>query len=247
MPSVKLNGDTGRVHRADLVACLAYAGLAVALTFPLVLHLTSTVPHDLGDPLLSATLLWWNSHVTPLSSRWWDGFFFFPARGAMTFSDHRLGASLIASPLQWLGASPITAYNLTLLATFPLSAAAAYWLGLTLTCRRDAAFLCGLAFGFAPYRVAHIEHLELLMGFGMPLALAALHKARDTGERRWLAVFAAALVLQGLCSTYYLLFFSVLLALWSAWFFDWRRLKLAGAAAAAAAAAALALLPIAIQ
>ena len=40
----------------------------------------------------------------------------------IAFSDHRLGASLLATPLQWLGASPLTAYNIVFLATFPLCA-----------------------------------------------------------------------------------------------------------------------------
>jgi len=52
----------------------------------------------------------------------------------------------------------------------------------------------------------------------VPAALAALHQYRDTRRRRWLAVFALALVVQGLCSSYYLLFFSVLLGLWLLWF-----------------------------
>jgi hypothetical protein len=99
--------------------------------------------------------------VLPLSSRWWDGFAFYPATGTIAFSDHRLGASLLANPLQWAGASEITAYNLTLLAMFPLCAISAYWLAYTLTRRRDAAFLSGLVYGFSPFRIAHLEHLEL--------------------------------------------------------------------------------------
>ena len=34
---------------------------------------------------------------------------------------------------------------------------------------------CGLAYGFNPYRVVHLSHLELLAAYGMPAALAALH------------------------------------------------------------------------
>src|SRR5207249_9944839 len=137
-------------------------------------------PRDLGDPLLSASILWWNAHVVPLTDRWWNGFAFYPSTGTMAFSDHRLGVSLIASPLQWLGCSPIAAYNVTLLASFPLCAVAAHGLGFTLTKRHDAAAICGLAYGFNPFRIAHIEHLELLMAFGMPTALTALHLYRNT-------------------------------------------------------------------
>src|SRR6185437_8310831 len=107
---------------------------------------------------------------------WWDGFAFYPAAGFMAFSDHRLGESLIATPLQWLGCSPVVAYNVVLLATYALSAMAAHWLGFVLTRRHEAAALCGLAYGFAPFRAAHIQHLELLAAFGLPAALAALHE-----------------------------------------------------------------------
>src|SRR4029077_10662715 len=83
-----------------------YTGLAILLTFPLILHLTSVVPSDLGDPLLSTSILWWNAHALPLTERWWNGFAFAPAHGMLAFSDHRLGVSLIATPLQWLPPPP---------------------------------------------------------------------------------------------------------------------------------------------
>src|SRR5213080_1287508 len=120
-------------------ALAAYSALAIALTFPLVLHLSSVVPHDIGDPLLSTAILWWNAHVLPFTTTWWNGFAFYPAPGSMAFSDPRLGESLLATPMQWLGCGPVTAYNLTLLATFPLCALAAHWLGFVVTGRHDAA------------------------------------------------------------------------------------------------------------
>src|SRR3989442_14839237 len=109
---------TPKMSRTAVGAWTAvYTALTVALTFPLVLHLSTTVPHDLGDPLLSTAILWWNAHVMPLTARWWEGFAFYPAHGFLAYSDHRLGESLLATPLQWLGASPVTSYNLTMLAT----------------------------------------------------------------------------------------------------------------------------------
>src|SRR5580704_15414099 len=194
---MRRNSTVSRTWRLTAMAAAAYAGLAIALTFPLVLHLSSVVPHDTGDPMLSAAILWWNAHVLPLTPRWWDGFAFYPAPGFMAFSDHRLGESLLATPLQWLGCAPVTAYNITLLATFPLCALAAHWLGFVVTERHDAAAICGLAYAFCPYRVAHLQHLELLGAFGMPAALAALHRYVGTRERRWLLVYGFALVLQG--------------------------------------------------
>jgi hypothetical protein len=232
--------------RAFACAFVGYALVTIVVFWPLPRHLSSVLPHDLGDPLLSLTILWWNAHVVPLSRAWWDGFGFFPAGGMLAFSDHRLGVSLIASPLIWLGASPAAAYNVTLLLMFPLCAIAAHALGFVLTRRHDAAALCGLAYGFNPYRVAHIEHLELLASFGMPAALAALHMYLQTQQRRWFAVFALALTVQALCASYYFLFFGVLLGLWLFWFVRWRDRRVVLAIAAASAVSVVVLLPIAL-
>jgi hypothetical protein len=230
--------------RAALVAFAAYTAVAIAVTFPLVLHLSGALPHDLGDPLLSTAILWWNAHAVPFTERWWNGFAFYPAPGMLTFSDHRLGASLIASPIQWLGGSEIIAYNVTLLLTFPLSALAAHALGFTLTRRHDAAAICGLAYGFSPYRIAHVEHLELLVAYGMPLALMALHRFAETRRARWMVLFGTALVLQGLSTSYFLLFFCVLLGLWMLWFVDWRDWRFVVAVIVAGLAAAAVLSPV---
>lgn len=204
----------------------------------------TTVPHDLGDPLLSTAVLWWNAHVMPLSPRWWDGPWFYPATGSIAFSDPRLGASLIASPLQWLGASPVVAYNVTLLLSFPLCALSAFLLGHYLTGRRDAAAIVGLAYGFNPYRMAHTEHLELLLAYGMPLTLLALHRFVDSRRRIWLGVLSGALLLQGLSSSYYLLFFSVFMALWLVWFVEWRDWRTLASVSAASFLGVSALIPL---
>ena len=227
-------------------AFAGYSALAFAITFPLILHLSSRVPRDLEDSLWYVSALWWNAEVTPLSSRWWDGFSFFPAGGALAFSDHLLGASLIATPLQWLGFSPITAYNLTFLASFPLCAVGAHVLAFTLSRRQDAALICGLAYGFSPYRIAHLEHLELLLAFGMPIALAALHRYNSTRDWKWLVAFAAAVALQGLSGSYYALFFTVLVGLWVLWFVRPRAWRDALAIGTAGLMAALVLAPIAV-
>ncbi|MGE3509503.1 MAG: discoidin domain-containing protein [Vicinamibacterales bacterium] len=233
-----------RNRRALAVAAVTYLLLATAVTWPLARALNTHVPHDPGDPVLSTTLLWWNAHALPLTERWWDGLWFFPAGGSMAFSDPRLGASLLASPFQWLGASAATAYNLTLLLSFPLTALSAFVLVRGLTGRNDAAALAGLAFGFNPYRIAHIEHLELLLTYAMPLALHALHRYRATGRRWWLAAVAGAVTLLGLSASYYLLFFSVLLGLWVLWFVPWRDWRKTTAILGAALIGVLVLAPI---
>jgi hypothetical protein len=78
----------------------------------------------------------------------------------------------------------------------------------------------------------------------MPLALAALHLYVREHRTRWIVAFALSLILLGLSSTYFLLFFSVLLGLWILWFVrDWRTLR---AIVVASLGAAVALLPLAL-
>jgi hypothetical protein len=179
---------------------------------------STAIAHDAGDPLLSAWILWWNAHHVPFVGSWWDGLAFFPLRGSLAFSDHRVGLELIAAPVLWLRGTPILAYNITFVACFVLSALAAHGLTRMLTGSHAAGAVSGIAFGFNPYRMAHLAHLELQAVFCLPLALLALHLFVATSRRRWLVAFSVMLALQGLCSGYYLFFSIPLVGLWILWF-----------------------------
>jgi len=199
-------------------AFFVYAVLTLVLCWPLVSAPAPLVPSDLGDPLLSTWILWWNAHVLPLTERWWDGLAFFPARDTLTFSDHRLGISLITTPLIRLGVSPLASYNVAFLLSFFLSATAAYALCWTLARDRAAAFVGGLVFGFNPFRAAHLPHLELLASYFLPLVLLALHRWASTLRSRWLVLLTIVLILQAVTSGYYFAFSAPLIGLWLLWF-----------------------------
>ena len=204
--------------RRYALAATGYLALALLLVRSLFGQFSTAIAHDAGDPLLSAWILWWNSRHVPFVGAWWDGLAFFPLRGSLAFSDHRVGLELIAGPVLWLGGTPILAYNVTFVACFVLSALAAHALTRTLTGSHAAGAVSGIAFGFNPYRMAHLAHLELQAAFCLPLALLALHRYLSTSRRRWLAAFSLMLVLQGLCSGYYLFFSIPLVGLWILWF-----------------------------
>jgi hypothetical protein len=197
---------------------VGYAAITVALTWPLILSPGRMVPSDLGDPLLTTSILWWNAQQLPFSDAWWNGTFFFPAGEGLALSDHRVGIGLFATPLIWLGASPLAAYGLTFLLTWWLSALSAYALVWTLTSNRAASFIGGLVFGFNPFRTAHLPHLELLAAYCLPIILVALHQWRATRRNLWLLLLSVALTLQALTSGYYFFFMAPLVALWLVWF-----------------------------
>ncbi|MEO8259635.1 MAG: discoidin domain-containing protein [Acidobacteriota bacterium] len=200
------------------LAAAFYGALTIVQTWPLVTRLADVLPHDLGDPGLNAWIIWWNAQAVPLTERWWNAPIFFPSSGTLAFSESLLGLLPITAPIQWLGGSPITAYNVAFLLTFPLSALAAHALVARLTGRHDAALIAGLIYGFNPFRIAHFPQIQVMTSYWMPLALLGLHVYVESGRRRWLVLFGAAWLMQALSNGYYLLFFPVLVALWLAWF-----------------------------
>ena len=76
----------------------------------------------------------------------------------------------------------------------------------------DAACVAGVAAAFAPYRLGHDFHLQVLVSGWMPIAFLGMHRYLDTGSRRALAVMTGAFVLQGLSNGYFLYFTAVPLA-----------------------------------
>jgi hypothetical protein len=215
--------------RAPALAACVYVALAVAYTWPLVLHIGRCVPADGLDPLLNTFLLWWNTQGLPFTSGWWNPPFFFPVEGTLALSETLLGLSPLASPLLWLGASPLFAYDALFLLSFPLSGFAMRQLVWELSRRSDLALLGGLAFAFAPYRAAHLAHLQILCTFFLPLVFLGLHRFLETDRRRWLLLSAGAWALQSLTNGYFFLFTTVLLAAWLGWFVlprrRWRALR----------------------
>ncbi len=234
--------------RLSLKALLLYAGVTLAFAHALLPRLGTAVPNDLGDPLLNTWILWWNSCKVPLTTEWWNAPAFFPIGDVLAFSEHLVGLTPLTSPVIWVSHNPLLAYNVAFLLSFVLSAMAAYALAVTVTGRHDAALVAGLAYGFAPYRMAQLAHLQVLASFWMPLALAALHRYVGDRRRRWLVAFGVATAFQGLTNGYYLLFFPVLVALWVLWFAPPGRLRATvGAVGVSLAAVGLALLPFLLR
>ena len=191
--------------------------LTLALHRGLLGRFGSAIPSDLGDPLLNTWILWWNAQAVPFTQQYWNAPAFAPAPYALALSETLLGLTWLTTPLQWLGASPVVAYNVMFVAIPVLNGLSAYWLCLTLTGRRDAAMIGGLAFAFAPYHATQFAHIQTQATFWMPVALVGLHKYWSTSQRKWLVCLGGATALNGLTCGYFLLYFAVLLALAVGW------------------------------
>ena len=121
--------------------------------------------------------------------RVWDAPIFFPDRDTLAFAEHLLGIGIFTAPIIWLTGNPILAYGIAFLLSYLLAGSGMYLLARELTGRRDAAFLAGVGFAFAPMRALHVSHLQVLAWGWMPIALWGLHRYFGRRSRAALAVF----------------------------------------------------------
>ena len=111
---------------AAALSLLVYTIITTVIGRDVLAHLGSTIANDPGDPLLTAAILKWNATHVPLTDAWYQFPIFYPTRDTLTFSEHLLGLSVMASPIYWLTGDLVITYNLVLLLTFPLCAMAMY-------------------------------------------------------------------------------------------------------------------------
>lgn len=185
------------------------------MTWPLATVLHREFASDLGDPVLNAWGLMWTSGqvLAALSgdpgalATYWQGNIFYPESLTIAFSEHLTPQMLQALPVYAATGNAILSYNLLFLSTFVLSGLGAYLLTRDLTGRPLAAIVAGLAFAWAPYRMAHLSHLQVLSSAWMPFALLGYYRYLATRRTRPLIGGTAALVAQNLSCGYYLLYF----------------------------------------
>ena len=212
--------------------------LAVVHTWPLILDPGTHSRNDNADTQLNTWIMAWIAHQLPRDpAHLFDANIFHPATGTLALSDAMLLVGVAGLPFFKLGVSPAVIHNGLLLSAIALSMLCAFALARRLTGSDRAAFLAAIIFGFAPYRMAHIGHLELQWTMWMPLSMLLLHRlAERPGVGRGL-LLGAALTAQFFCSLYYGLFLGCYLGI--AWLalmpFQPDRKRVLGASLAVAA------------
>lgn len=181
----RIGGGVGRFCSHEwTVASVAGLLLAVLMTWPTVLHPASTIPQDIYDPLLQTWQVAWDGHALltdPLHL--WDSNTFFPDHDTLAFSDSLLGYA----PLGMIGSGPVAAlvrYNILYVLAYALAFVGMYALCRQLGTRKPGAAMAAAAFAYAPWRLAHGGHLNILSTGGIALALAMLARGHGFSFRR---------------------------------------------------------------
>jgi hypothetical protein len=167
--------------------------LAVAMFWPLVLHLGTDLPKDLGDPLPQAWQLAWGGHALieqPLS--FFQANQFWPAKDSLAFSDALVGYAPFSLLFGDGPSAAIARYDIAFIGATAVAFAGAYLLARELGLRPAAAVLAGAAFAYAPWRLEQGGHLHILTSGGIPLSLFLLLRGYRRGSP--VAVIAGWLV-----------------------------------------------------
>jgi hypothetical protein len=93
-----------------------------------------------------------------------------------------------------------------------------YALVRTLTGRRSAAAIAAVLFAFNSYVFAHLTHIQLLMTFGLPLSLLALHRLVERPTPRRGVALGLALAVQAYACGYYAVFAGLAMVTGVLWF-----------------------------
>ena len=188
---------------------LGFIALTIAMTWPLLSPDVAVIP-DVDDAYFSTWRVAWFAHQLPRDP-WglFDANIFYPTKGTLALSDAMLLVSALGAPAIWAGISPPVVHNLLIGAAFVTSMWFAYLLVRDLTRSAAAASIAAIIFGFAPYRITHLGHLELQWVMWMPLSLWLLHRlvAAPTAGRA--IALGGAVACQAFSSIYYGAFLSV--------------------------------------
>ncbi len=175
----------GRALEAAAVT-LAAAVVTGLANLPMLRGLATSVPGDVGDPTFFAWQLAWVGHVLPFDpAALYTTNAFLGAPDTLAYSDAVLGYA----PLNWLRdgqAGALQALNLATLTATVVAVAGGYALARVLGAGRAASLVAGAGFGFAPWRLQQITHVNVISTGGMALALALLALGRGWSLRdRW--------------------------------------------------------------
>jgi hypothetical protein len=198
--------ETAR-RRPGITLLLFFIGMAVVQTWPLASDPAHLSRNDNADTILNEWTLAWVAHQAVVSpGHLFDANIFYPERYTLAYSESMIVQSAMAAPLLWLGASPVLAYNIVLIAGFALNG----WV-LAMILRRwtgdiVAAMLSGMLFAFNANILTRLPHMQALHVEFLPLALFTWDRVLRTRRVRDAVALGLAVALQSLTSVYLMIF-----------------------------------------
>ena len=188
--------------------------MAVVHSWPLASDPAGLARLDNHDAELNTWIVAWVAHVLPRDPlNLFDAPILHPETQTLAFSEHMFVPAVMGAPLLWAGLSPVTVYNLLIIAGLALSGWSMYLLMRRWTGSEWAGIIAGLLYAFNAHVLVRFVHLQAHHVEFFPLILYAFDRVLVDRRMRDAVLLAAAFVLQSLCSNYLLVFMTYALVI----------------------------------
>jgi hypothetical protein len=202
-----------RLARGGAIGALAVL-LTTAFTYPIAPRLGSVGRFDTGDGHWSIWCVAWVSHALATDpAHLFDANIFVPHQDTLAYSENNVVAGVLGLPAYLLTGNPYATHNLSMLLGIGLAFVGAYALARYLTQDTGASIVAAIGFAFCPFLFARTAHIQLMLFFGLPIAMLAMHRLVDAPSTGRGGLLGLALAVQALACGYYGIFAALLAAL----------------------------------
>lgn len=172
--------------KLQIVLVVIFFTLAtIPMFYPISFNMGSMVT-DRYDGLLQTWMMIWDIHAWKTGASFWDANMFWPHPDALAYSDHMIGAAIVAAPFYLITGNPIFAHNAFTFLSFVIGGVGMFLLARRLTGSAAAGLIAGIIFAYCPWRLAHVgAEINQLANQWMPFALLFLHRALDDDSKWW--------------------------------------------------------------
>ena len=182
--------------------------LAVVMTWPMAGKFNRSARLNFGDGEWSVWNVTWVAHALSTNpASLFQANIFHPDCDTLAYSEANVVTGALGVPFHVItGGNPYATHNGAILTALVLAFVFAWGFAETLGASPAAAAAFAVAFTYCPYLFARTAHIQLMMTFGLPLAMQAFHRVveRPTiGRGVWLG---AALAIQALACAYFGIF-----------------------------------------
>lgn len=208
-----------RATRELLIALPIALLLAVALTWPLAPKLGTSGRVDSGDGRYGTwNVAWVARALTSDPANLWNANIYHPHTGTLAYSEANLVSGVLAIPVWLATGNGLAAINSVKILSFALAALAMFALARHLTSSVPASAMAALMFAYSPFAFARLAHMQLMMTFGLPLTLLALHRFVDRSSLARAVALGGSMAVTALSCGYYGIFVGLAVGWGLLWF-----------------------------
>ncbi len=171
--------------RATLLTLLLLA-LAIWLVIPHPVDFRHSFLENPGDPALYvATWRWqWRALTQGYIQQFWQGWFFYPNRWVMGYTEHILGLMPLYKLYEWVFQSPQAALWSVAVSLFVFDGWAGYLVGRRIGRSYAAGLAAAVVMSYSTFHFNQIAHMHVSAFFTVPLTLLALEDLLRNPTRR---------------------------------------------------------------